>query len=440
MPDNDNCRLLSPTARKYCEGDTGGDGGGADGSGAGDGIANSAVTNVKEIADSLIKHIDQLLAPDKAWAPEKADSKVYAEFLWLGQHLTVAIFTCVVVVCALTAWQGAPRLRQMGASTGWSLVAVAGMASTPGAVELLNKAVSASMSAAIGSDKSTIFGVLQKDLEDGADADNPLGIAFVIAALVVGLAFAGLVFLTRQLGMLVFVCMAPLVLASLARGGDTSAVRAWAGRLLGLIFAPFALLLIAPFVRFAEGSLVVDGVLLFAADALMLRMIFHGVPYIGPRVAGAARALVESRTDHPLARAVVRAGVPSYYERENTPRGPRTVDTPGRALTQDGNVLFAAYGLKPRQQPGRLTTLSAVSQVGHDAQRQAQIRQTRADARAAVSPQAPAPRVAGAPAPASASNGPVPSAGPRPGSPNGPGTAPAPRPAPPAGPSSPSNP
>lgn len=114
---------------------------------------------------------------------------------------------------------------------------------------------------------------------------NPLAVLIILAALVVALAFAALVFMTRQLGILVFVCLAPLVLASLARGGDTSAVKTWAMRLLGLMFAPFALLLISPFVEFAKGSLVVDAVLLVAADALMLRMIFHGVPYFGPKVA-----------------------------------------------------------------------------------------------------------------------------------------------------------
>ncbi|MEU1853753.1 hypothetical protein ABZ499_31935 [Streptomyces sp. NPDC019990] len=416
MAEKNNCRQLAEPAREYCEQDTGGQGGGGSG-----GITDGAVVSVKELADTLIKHINELLAPGKTWAPEKADSGLYGPFLWLGQHLAVSIFICVVVVCALTAWQGAPRLRQMGASTGWALAAVAGMASIPGAVMLLNKAVSSAFTTAFNSDESTLFKTISDDMEHGADASNPLGILIIIAALVVALAFSALVFMTRQLGILVFVCMAPLVLASLARGGDTSAVRAWAGRLLGLMFAPFALLLVAPFVRFADGSLVVDAVLLVAADALMLRMIFHGVPYIGPRVAGAARALVESHTDHPLARAVVRAGAPTVYERENVPRGLRTVDTPGRAASKDGGVLLAAYGLKQRQQPGRLTTMSAVAQTGHDAERRAQLTQARRAARASATPGA-----TGAPAPPPAPNGPVPP----PASPSGPGAAPAPRPAP----------
>ncbi|MEU3491207.1 hypothetical protein [Streptomyces massasporeus] len=434
MPDKDpdNCSGLDEPARSYCEGDTGGSGGVGGGGGGGD-VTDGAVTSVKELANSLIKHIKEQLAPGKTWAPEKADSGLYEPFLWLGQHLAVAIFICVVVVCALTAWQGAPRLRQMGASTGWALVAVAGMASIPGAVTLLNKAVSTAFQTAFGTDESTLFGVIEHDLKHGADAGNPLGILIIIAALAVALAFSALVFMTRQLGILAFVCMAPLVLASLTRGGDTSAVRAWAGRLLGLMFAPFALLLVAPFVQFAKGSLVVDAVLLVAADALMLRMIFHGVPYIGPRVAGAARALVESRTDHPLARAVVRAGAPTVYERENLPRGPRTVDTPGRAASQDGGVLLGAYGLKPRQQPGRLTTMSAVAQTGHDAARRAQIIQARREAQAAVSPSASNPRATGARTPTPSTNGPVPPPAPA----SGPGTAPALRP---SGPTRPNNP
>ncbi|MFF4983779.1 hypothetical protein ACFY3O_27470 [Streptomyces sp. NPDC001046] len=440
MPDKDpdNCRLLSPNVRKYCERDTGGgDGDGADGGGVGGGITDNAVGSVKELANSLIKHLKELLAPGKTWAPEKADSGLYEPFLWLGQHLAVSIFICVVVVCALTAWQGAPRLRQMGTSTGWALVAVAGMASIPGAVMMLNEALSTAFEAAFGSDESTLFGVIEHDLKHGADAGNPLGMLIIIAALVVALAFAALVFMTRQLGILVFVCMAPLVLASLARGGDTSAVRAWAGRLLGLMFAPFALLLVAPFVELTKGSLVVDAVLLVAADALMLRMIFHGVPYIGPRVAGAARALVESRTDHPLARAVVRAGAPTVYEQENIPRGPRVVNTPGRAVSQDGGVLLGAYGVKRQQRPGTLTAASVVAKAYAEAPRRAQAAQARREAWAAASPQVSNPRAARGPAPASASNGPAP----QPAPPGAPSTNPAPRPAPrPSGPSRPSNP
>lgn len=341
--------------------------------------------------------------------------------MWLGQHLAVAIFVCVVVVCALTAWQGAPRLKQMGASTGWTLAAVAGMASVPGIVMLLNRAVSSAFTVAFNRDEATLFGTIGDDLKHGADAGNPLAILIIISALVVALAFAALVFMTRQLGILAFVCLAPLVLASLARGGDMSAVKTWAQRLLGLMFAPFALLLISPFVAFAKGALVMDAVLLVAADVLMLRMIFHGVPYFGPRVAGAARALVESRTSSPLARAVVRAGAPDFYEKENNPRGPRTLDTPGRAMTQDRGVLFAAYGAGKPQRSGRLTTLSAVEKERHDASesasRRAQLRAVREQYRPAPRPPAPAPaagRSANPPAPTPDSRGPA--ADPRPSS------------------------
>ncbi|MCX4581390.1 hypothetical protein OHB41_51520 [Streptomyces sp. NBC_01571] len=394
MADKDDpCDLLKGTpGYEYCRGNQ--ESGGHPGTGAGGkGISDGASDHVKELAVSLIKKINGLVAPGKGWAPETANSGLYEPFLWLGQHLAVAIFMSVVVVCALTAWQGAPRLRQMGASTGWSLAAVAGMASVPGVVMLLNKAVSAAFTAAFDSNESTLFGAISADMDKGADAGNPLAILLIIAALVVALAFAALVFMMRQLGILAFVCMAPVVLASLARGGDTSAVKAWAGKLLGLMFAPFALLLLSPFVAFAKGSLVVDAVLLVAADALMLRMIFHGVPYFGPKVARGARALVERRTDNRLARAVVRAGAPDVYERENAPRGLRTVDTPGRAVHQDRGVLFAAYGVTQRKREGQLTTASTIAQVNQRAARTAQITQARQQARAAVQRQAPTPRV-----------------------------------------------
>ena len=78
------------------------------------GLTDGATASVQDLADSLIKKIEGLVAPRHGWAPEKADSGFYEPFLWLGQHLAVAIFTCVVVVCALTAWQGVPRLKQMG--------------------------------------------------------------------------------------------------------------------------------------------------------------------------------------------------------------------------------------------------------------------------------------------------------------------------------------
>ncbi|GAA1540649.1 hypothetical protein GCM10009730_57220 [Streptomyces albidochromogenes] len=416
MPDKDEdpCDLLEGTpAHDYCSGD--GSSKEPPGASTRDGITDGASDHVKDLADYLIRTLKGLVAPEKGWAPEKPDNWVYEQFLSLGQHLAVAIFVCVVVVCALTAWQGAPRLKQMGASTGWTLAAVAGMAAVPGAVMMLNKAVSRAFSVAFDSDESTLFTSISKDLEEGADSGNPLAILIIIAALVVALAFAALVFMTRQLGILVFVCMAPLVLASLARGGDTSAVKAWAQRLLGLMFAPFTLLLVSPFVKGFGGSLVMDAVLLVAADALMLRMIFHGVPYFGPKVAGAARTLVERNTTNPLARAVVRAGAPTVYEQENTPRGHRTVDTPGRAMSQDRGVLFAAYGIERQARPGRLTTASAVAKTGRDAARTAQISQARREARTVVQPQAPNPRVSGAPAPT-----------PQP-APNGPRAAPNPR-------------
>ncbi|MET9911562.1 hypothetical protein ABZZ74_32995 [Streptomyces sp. NPDC006476] len=356
---SDPCDALKGPGKAYCEREPGSSGPPGTGTGG-------ASDHVRTLADSLIKKINGLVAPDHGWAPAKSNSTLYEPFLWLGQHLAVAIFVCIVVVCALTAWQGAPRLKQMGASTGWTLVAVAGMASVPGAVMLLNKAVSGAFTTAFNSNESTLFGAISDDMQHGADSGNPLAILVIFSALVVALAFAALVFLTRQLGIMAFVCMAPLVLASLARGGDTTAVKTWAMRLLGLMFAPFALLLVSPFVELAKGSLVVDAVLLVAADALMLRMIFHGVPYFGPRVARAARSYVESKTPSPLAHAVVRAGVPDFYERENTPRGPRTVSTPGRALSEDRGILFAAYGLSKSDRSGRLTTASAVAKEQRD--------------------------------------------------------------------------
>ncbi|MFE9387555.1 hypothetical protein ACFYMO_30700 [Streptomyces sp. NPDC007025] len=385
-------RILSPCdsapepTREWCEdGQDGGDKGGDGPPGVGgDGLTDGASDHVKDLADSLLKTLKDLVAPGETWAPEKADSWLYQQFLWLGQHLTAAIFICVIVVCALTAWQGTPRLKHMGASTGWSLAAVAGMASIPGAVMLLNKAVSNAFSTMFDSNESTLFTVIGDDLDHGADSGNPLAILVLISALVVALGFAALVFMTRQLGILAFVCMAPLVLASLARAGDTSAVKAWAQRLLGLLLAPFALLLVSPFVEMAKGSLVVDSVLLVAADALMLRMIFHGVPYFGPRVAGAARGFVESRTSIPAARAVVRAGAPGVREQENAPRHPHTVDTPGRGLTRDRGVLFAAYGLQQRTRPGRLTTQSAISQINEDADRRNRLMTARRQMRAAT--------------------------------------------------------
>ncbi|WP_327135913.1 hypothetical protein OG311_38085 (plasmid) [Streptomyces sp. NBC_01343] len=398
MPDN-VCELVKGDARKYCERKPGGTGGG-DLPSSGDGLTNGASDHVKDLADYLIKRIRGLLAPKDTWAPETADSWIYQQFLWLGQHLAVAIFICVVVVCALTAWQGTPRLKQMGASTGWTLAAVAGMASVPGVVLLLSQATSSAFTVMFDSNESTLFAVIKGDLDHGADSGNPLAILIIIAALVVALGFAALVFMLRNLGILAFVCMAPLVLASLARGGDMSAVRAWAMRLLGLMFAPFALIVVSPFVEFAKGSLTVDAVLLIAADVLMLRMIFHGVPYVGPRIARATRRLVENRTTNPLALAVVRAGSPAFYEHENVRRGPRTLATPGRAASQDRGVLLAAYGLKPKPRPGQLTVPSAVDKVQREAPRAQQLIEARRQARAAAS-QTNTPGAAGSGRPAS---------------------------------------
>ncbi|WP_449352711.1 hypothetical protein [Streptomyces shaanxiensis] len=392
MADNP-CRLVAPPMRDLCEEDHGITPEG--GTGGGNKLTDGASENVQKTAESLLKKINALVAPKDAWAPKSADSALYEPFLWLGQHLAVAIFVCVVVVCGLTAWQGAPRLRQMGASTGWTLAAVAGMAAVPGAVMMLNKAVSAAFTAAFDSNESTLFSVILADIKNGADTDVPLVRLLLISALVVALAPAGLGFLTRNLGILAFVCMAPLVLASLARGGDTTAVKTWAMRLLGLMFCPFALLLVSPFVTLARGSLVVDTVLLLAADALMLRMVFHGIPYFGPRIARGARTFVERRTDNRLAHAVVRAGAPDVYERENAPRPRRIVDTPGRAAHQDRGVLLAAYGVRQQKRPGRLTTQSAVAETTRDADRRARLR----DARGLSGRQQSNPAANGQPAP-----------------------------------------
>ncbi|KOU78994.1 MULTISPECIES: hypothetical protein [unclassified Streptomyces] len=421
MPDKpDPCGLLDGPAKYYCQGRQVPGPGGAppgwkpkDGGGGGT-LTEGASQHVTDLANYLIEKIEGLLAPADAWAPETADSWLYQQFLWLGQHLAVAIFVCVIVVCALTAWQGAPRLRQMGASTGWTLAAVAGMAAVPGVVVLLNEAVSSAFTTMFHSNESTLFAVIEQDLKTGADSGNPLAILIITAALVVALALAALVCMTRNLAILVFVCMAPLVLASLARGGDMTAVKTWAMRLLGLIFAPFALILVSPFVEFAKGALVVDAVLLVGADVLMLRMIFHGIPYFGPRIAGAVRGYVESRTSHPLAHAVVRAGSPTVYEQENTPRQPRTVDTPGRAAHRDRGVLLAAYGVQQRKRGAQLTTASAIDKAQREAPRSQQLIEARRQARAAAAqttnPSIGATPSRPAPAP-SPSSGPVRGAG-----------------------------
>ncbi|WP_432105879.1 hypothetical protein [Streptomyces sp. bgisy091] len=391
MPDNNPCDGIKGQAREFCDRSlTDGDppvpnqGGG--------GVTDSASQLVLDLANGLCDSVSELVAPKSLSAPAAPDDWTYAPFVWLGQHLAVGIFMCVVVVCALTAWQGVPRLRQMGATTGWTLVAVAGMASVPVAIMQLNAAVSHAFTAAFNADETTLFGAIQHDLEKGGDAGNPLAQLLIISALVVLLAFAGLVYLTRQFGILVLTCAAPLVLASLARGGDTTAVRAWINRVLGLLCTPMILLLISPFIPLTEHSLVLDTALLLAACALMLRMIFHGVPYIGPRIAGAARSAIESRTTNPVARAIVRAGVPDVYEQENGPRGIRTVPTPGRAVHQDRGVLYAAYGVPHRTRPGRLTTASTIKQVNEGAERTARLTEARRQARTANQPGATNPQ------------------------------------------------
>ncbi|MGW8357680.1 hypothetical protein [Streptomyces wedmorensis] len=430
MPDNPEnpCDGIWGQARELCEKGTGDPpepGSAPPGSG---GLTQGASDHVKDLADWLLDTIQGLVAPETPSAVNTADSTLYAPFLWLGQHLAVAIFVCVVAVCALTAWQGVPRLKQMGASTGWTLAAVAGMASVPGIVTLLQKAVSSALTEAFDSNESTLFNVIRKDLDSGGDA-HPLGMMLLIAALCVALACAALVFAVRQPAIIAFVCMAPLIMASLARGGDMDAVKKWAGRLLGLLFAPFALLILLPFVPLVQGELAMDIVLLIAADVIMLRMVFHGVPYFGPRVAGAARAVVERNTDNRAVRAIVKAGVPDTQEQENVPKGPLTVDTPGRAMSRDRAALLASYGIRTKVQPGRLTTASAAARVRVDADRTAALAAARRAARAG-SPAAPAP-----------SGGPTRTPGHRSSAPGAPGTGtaaparpPAPRPPAPGSP------
>ncbi|MET9097158.1 hypothetical protein ABZX72_34340 [Streptomyces cyaneofuscatus] len=426
MPDSNPCDGIKGSAKEFCERSREDNPQPPSQEG---GITGGASDHVKDLAESLIDGLHGLLAPDRLWAAEKSDSWVYAQFMWLGQHIAVAIFVCVVVVCALTAWQGVPRLKQMGVSTGWTLVAVAGMGAVPGAVVLLNRALSSAFTAAFNSNETTLLKVISKDLES-ADTGGPLGSMILIAALVVALAFAGLVFLTRQLGLFLFVLAAPLVLPSLARNGDTTAVRGWFSRLLGLACAPFALLLIAPLVPLAKGNLVLDAVLLVVADVLMLRMIFHGIPYIGPRVAGAVRTAVERNTSNRLVVGLARAGAPETYEQENSPRGRRTVPTPGRAVHQDRGVLLGAYGIKQAPRPGRLTTASTIAQVQEGAERTAQITEARRRARAAQAQQTgtqPRPHGPGGPGTPPGPRPPAPSRGPRP-STSGPQPTPSPNP------------
>ncbi|MFJ4717469.1 hypothetical protein, partial [Streptomyces sp. NPDC088785] len=373
----DPCDALKGTpGYDYC---TRGDGGsvpdapGGGGSGVGGDVTEGASQQVKDTAEWLIDKIQSLLAPGKTWAPKKATDDVFVPFLWLGQHLAIAIFTCVVVVCALSAWQGAPRLKQMGQSTGWTMIAVLGMTTVPGAVYLLNVAVNRAIRDGLGGGDSTLFGVIEHDLDKAADVDNPLALMGVTAVLCVALGCAALVYLCRQPGILVFVCIAPVVLSSMARGGDLEAVQKWSQRLMGLMFAPLILILTSPFVVAFKGSLVMDSVLLIAADLLMIRIIFHGIPYVGPRMARAARSMVESRTDNRYIRGMARAAAPDFHEQENSPRGPRLVATPGRAVAQDADTLMGAFGVRTRPRPGRLTTASAINQITHDQERTQQL-------------------------------------------------------------------
>lgn len=381
MADNP-CDGIKGKAKEYCEWD-GADRPMPDQEG---GLTNGAAELVRDLAKNLSENITDLVAPKSLSAPATNGHELYKPMLWLGEHITIAIFICVVVMCGLTAWQGMPRLRQLGHTTGYSVVAIVIMGAVPVTVDLLNTAVAEAFDKGIGDSSGTLFGEIQKHLESGGDAGNPLAQLLILSALVVTMAFAGLVYLVRTPGILLFVCMSPLVLASLAREGNNSAVLLWMNRLLGLIFTPFILLLITPFTTLTKGSLVLDTVLLLVVDALMLRMIVHGVPWVGPRLAMAARSAVERRTDNPFARAVVRAGVPDMYEQENGIRNHRVVPTPGRAVHQDRGALLGAYGIKHRERPGRLTTASTIAQVQEGAERTAQIAQARRQTRAAHAP------------------------------------------------------
>ncbi|MFE6189123.1 hypothetical protein ACFQ6U_32340 [Streptomyces sp. NPDC056465] len=408
MADNP-CDGIKGKAREYCEWD-GGERPMPDQEG---GLTNGAADLVRDLAKSLSENITDLVAPKSLSAPATPDSELYQPMLWLGEHITIAIFICVVVMCGITAWQGMPRLKQLGHTTGYSMVAIAIMGAVPVAVDQLNTAVAQAFRTGANGGSGTLFGAIQQHLESGGDAGNPLAQLLILSALVVSMAFAGLVYLVRTPGILLFVCMSPLVLASLAREGNNGAVLLWANRLLGLIFTPFILLVITPFVSLTNESLVLDTVLLLVADALMLRMIVHGVPYVGPRIAMAARSAVERRTDNPFARAVVRAGVPDMYEQENGIRNPRIVPTPGRAVHQDRNRLLDAYGIKHRERPGRLTTASTIAQVQDGAERTAAIAQARRQARATHTPSGGT-----APAPAGTATAPRPT-GPAPARPTG---------------------
>ncbi|WP_411093584.1 hypothetical protein [Streptomyces sp. 049-1] len=377
-------------------------------------MTDGGVNEVNDFANMLIRQMRKLIAPDTTWAPKSPSDSLFEPFLWLGQHLAIAIFTCVVVICAMTAWQGLPRLRQMGASTGWTLVAIVGMSSVPGAVQLLNEAVAAGFRTMFASDDGTLFGAIQTDMDQAADAGNPLAHLLILSALCVSLLPALLVFLTRNIGILVFVCASPLYIASVARGGDMTGVKVWVSRLGGLIFAPFALVLVAPLVPLVRGSLVMDMFLLLLADALMIRWIFTGIPWFGPRLAGAARSFVEQRTDVPVLRAAARFAAPDYYEEESVRRQPRTVPTPGRAITQDASALLGAYGVRHRVRAGQLTIPSAIDKAERDAPRQARLMQARRQARDANTPSTPERRTGGASARPTSAPGAAPATASRP--------------------------
>ncbi|MFJ2854435.1 hypothetical protein [Streptomyces rubiginosohelvolus] len=382
MADNP-CDGIKGRARDYCEWD--GEERPIPDEHQGGGMVDTASQAVKDLVDHLCESITDLVAPKSISAPATKDDELYAPMLWLGEHITIAIFICVVVMCALTAWQGMPRLRQLGHTTGYSMVAIAAMGAVPPLVDQLNRAVAEAFNIGMG-DGSGLFAQIQQHVEQGGDAGNPLAQLLLLSALAVTLMFAGFVYLVRTPGILVFVLMSPLILASLAREGNNSAVLLWGNRLLGLICTPFALLIITPFTKMTGGSLVLDTVLLLGADVLLLRMVWHGIPYVGPRIAMAARGAVERRTGNPVARAVVRAGVPTMYEQENGPRNHRVVPTPGRAVHQDTHRLLGAYGIKHKERPGRLTTASTIAQVQQGAERAAQIAQARRQARPTPTP------------------------------------------------------
>lgn len=170
MPDTNPCDQIKGDAREFCDRSL------DDGTTAPDdnlippdgGVTDTASQLVKNLAKGLCDTVSELVAPKKLSAPVAPKDWSYDPFVWLGEHIAVMIFICVVVMCALTAWQGLPRLRQMGASTGWTLVAIAGMAAVPAVVVKLNEAVSSAFTAAFNANESTLFGSIQAHLEEGA--------------------------------------------------------------------------------------------------------------------------------------------------------------------------------------------------------------------------------------------------------------------------------